>query len=102
MAVRDSFIYGVVGNQNTVFKLGTQAATPPIQPGTVVHTASVAINGLDLSGQSLALDFGSWVPTTSGDYLVEVAYGGQAEGIIANTLHVGPRATGGSGLSQRQ
>ena len=68
-------------------------STPQINE--VVYQASRSIPALPEDDTTLAVDFGSWVPTHSGDYVVEVVIGdGQTEGALANTLHVGPMASG--------
>ncbi len=103
LAARGTTVYTIVGGANTIAKFTTQAAAPPIQPGTTVYTTSVGISGLDLSGQASIVNFGAWVPAASGDYAVEVVLDGNvAQGTLSNTLHVGPNATGTIDVAQRQ
>ncbi len=71
-----------------------------LSPGEVVYTASATIPSLDPSDASVSIDLGSWIPAESGDYLVEVRpEGGVTNGVMTNTLHVGPNAYANLALS---
>jgi len=94
-------LYAAVANTNSVYKLVPSILETGLQPGDVVFTSSVNIAGIGLDDSSVSVDLGGWTPTVSGDYLVEVAAGDpQTSGLLSNTLHVGPSATGTLGLAQ--
>ncbi|HEX9626663.1 MAG TPA: carboxypeptidase regulatory-like domain-containing protein, partial [Acidiferrobacterales bacterium] len=90
IAGHDGAVYAV-GAARIVYKLIAQSTAPDVVPGDVVLVRSAALPGLGLDGQAVAVDFGAWTPTVSGDFEVEVSVAG-VDGIARNSLHVGPNA----------
>ncbi len=94
-------LFASITRTNTVFKLSTSAPAPAIAPGDVVFTATAELQTIGLDGTATQINFGSWTPTDSGDYKVEVSVNdGQTEGQLVNNLHVGPTAEGAISLAQ--
>lgn len=94
-------VVSVDGTTDSLLKLHLSAPSDAISVGEVVHTSTLALPPLALGGVAIPLDFGSWVPTQSGDFQVEVTVDAHPEyGIVANTLHVGPNAYGDMTVAQ--
>jgi len=90
----DGAIYLSTGAQDSMLKLQARVTEPEIQTGQVVYSVSARLDGLSIDGQ-VAIDFGAWTPTRSGEYRVEItADNGVTDGSLMNTLHVGANAEG--------
>jgi hypothetical protein len=84
-------IYGT----HTLLRLYLPAPSDKAAVGEVTYTRTVPLPPLGLADPAVALDFGSWTPTASGDFQVELSVDAHPEfGALYNTLHVGPNAHG--------
>ena len=94
MMVDDRSFLGAMYDKDTVIKVTFDPLYPDITPGEVVYTSTVALSSLSLTDDQVTLDFGTWTPAVSGDYLLEiVADNPTVDGNMVNTLHVGPNAS---------
>jgi hypothetical protein len=85
-------IHAMAPSRNVLVQF-TTAPAAVAQPGEVVYSASSSIPPLGMDGAAVPVDFGAWIPAIAGDYLVEVSSGdGSTQGVLSNTLHVGPNA----------
>lgn len=85
-------VHALAANQRRLVQL-MLAPTRMTQPGELVYSASAAIPGLALDGTPAPADFGAWTPALAGDYLLEVTVSDSSvDGVLRNTLHVGPSA----------
>ena len=97
----DSRIVLPVDTIHSLIKLYPSTPSSSIGVGEVVHTSTVALAPLELDAAAIPLDFGSWTPTLSGDFQVELLVDTHAEyGSLFNTLHVGPNAHGDITVAQ--
>lgn len=97
----DSRIVLPVDTIHSLIKLYPSTPSSSIGVGEVVHTSTVALAPLELDATAIPLDFGSWTPTLSGDFQVELLVDTHAEyGSLFNTLHVGPNAHGDITVAQ--
>ncbi len=86
----------LVINSGNVTLTGTPFTLTVTNPanGQVLTTAHAAVASL-APGSNQLLDFGSWVPTVSGDLAISVRADDAAiGGLLAGTLYVGDKATG--------
>ncbi|MEW8000742.1 MAG: carboxypeptidase-like regulatory domain-containing protein [Candidatus Thiodiazotropha endolucinida] len=72
-----------------------------LNPGDVVFTAEFTLPALLPGSEALSIDFGSFLPQVSGDYLVTVEPNETSiDGSLINSLHVGPLANGRLSLAK--
>jgi CshA-type fibril repeat protein len=87
-------------NVNAILRLPS-APSSEAAIGEVTYTRTVPLPPLGLADSAVALDFGSWTPTASGDFQVELSVDTHPEfGALYNTLHVGPNAHGIMAVAQ--
>lgn len=90
-----------VDGAHSLIKLYPSTPSSGVGVGEVMHTSTVALPPLELGAAAIPLDFGSWVPTLSGDFQVELVVDTHSEyGSLFNTLHVGPNAHGDITVAQ--
>jgi len=86
---------------DSILKMYPSATPTNTVIGEEVYSQTVTLPPLGLGDIAVALDFGSWTPTMSGDFEAELSVDSHAEyGVLANTLHVGPNAHGDITVSQ--
>lgn len=78
-------------NSNSIFRFNILPTSQQSSVGQVAFTTSIPTPSLPINSSPVVLDFGSWVPTASGEYLVEVGMAGESNS-MTNVLHVGPNA----------
>lgn len=94
-------VYGSMESYNTIFRFAVDQAPRAINPGDIVYVVSKNIPELLPNDAQINIDFGTWIPPTSGDYEIKVAVdSGLVEGTLNNSLHVGATATGLFGVPQ--
>ncbi len=86
---------------DSILKLYPSTRSTNTVIGEEVYSQTLTLPPLGLRDVALALDFGGWTPTSSGDFEAELSVDSYAEyGVLANTLHVGPNAHGYITVSQ--
>jgi hypothetical protein len=96
VAVNDAgLIYISTAGDNTILKINSFGAQPDVTVGDVVFHSTVSLDALAVDMPSSEIIFGSWKPSISGEYQLEVKTDdGVTLGSLVNNIHVGAEAEG--------